>query len=314
MARKTKKKQKVKPTRPKAERGPSALRRWLAGVPAETWRRTLRIGVAVVLIGGLAVGGAIGLEIVKERLRASAHRMVGPQVVQIVTEPPPPVPPSVRTKLQENTGLPERFDYCDARHLKHLANHYAAQPWVRRVVRVQQIFPDRIAVHLEYRRPVAFVVHGWRYYWVDAEGVRLPGEYSLAEGPHAARQMVIRDVEAAPPQPGEPWPGEDLAAALRLVRGLAGRVAAGALKSVSVDNYNGRRNPATPHLVLHTRYAAGEPEVRWGSAPGEERVFEATFSHKLEQLDRFHEATELHLNNGRVLRKERGLAGPRVSG
>jgi hypothetical protein len=287
MARKTKKKQRVKPARAKKKSaGPSALRRWVAAVGADTWRRLLRVGIALVLIGGITVGVAVGLEVLRVGLRAGQRQMVSPDAVQIADKPAPPVPPAVHTRLQQDTGQGEQFDLCEPGLLKQLAGHYAAQPWVRRVVRVQRVFPDRVIVRLEYRRPLAFVAQGrHQYYWVDEDGVRLPGVYSRDEVYGRVRQMVIGGVAEPPPEPGRPWVGADLAAGLRLVRRLGRHVARNQLDAISVANYGGRINPGESHLILLT---PDNTHVLWGNAPGEEGPYEASFELKLANLAWFY--------------------------
>jgi hypothetical protein len=306
MARKTKTKQKVKPSREKAPRGPSAIEQWVASVPREAWGRVLKIGLGVLVLCGLGFGAAVGLQKLKDRLRGSDRYVVGRDAVRIVSEPALPIPPAVKTHLEQDTGLPERFNLLDDGLPAWLAGHYADQPWVRQVVRVQRIYPGRIDVELAYRRPVAFVTNRDPrdpsaelvndYYWVDDQGVRLPGIYTYNEVHRRVGQMVICQVAAPPPAEGHVWADPrdrehpdriagDLAAGLRLVQSLSGHVARLDLMLVNVANYHGRLNPARSHMVLLT---PDNTEIYWGSAPGEEGVYEIPLERKLYNLDWFY--------------------------
>lgn len=292
MAKKTKKKQRVKPTRSKARRGPSAVQLWIAEVPREVWMRVLRIGITVLVVSGLCAGVAFGLDHLKGSVRADERYVVGPDAVRVVNDPPLPVPPAVKARLERETALAGPFNVLDGRVLEEIASRYARQAWVKRVVSVRRIFPDRIAVELEYRRPVAFVTQRDPstdfvndYYWVDEGGVRLPGVYTSNEVFRRARRMVVCRVATPPPPPGEKWIGKDLAAGLRLVKGLAGHVARRDILSVNVANYGGRLNPANSHLVLLT---PDKTEIRWGSAPSEEGVYEISLQRKLFNLAWFY--------------------------
>ena len=313
MARKTKKKQKVKPAR-KPRREPSALRRWLAAVPSELWWRVGRIGISVLLVAGLVVGIAFGLDYLKGRVRAGERYVVPPSAVRIVSDPPLPVPPAVKTRLAADPGVAGPFNVLDESVLKQIASHYARRPWVRRVLSIRRVYPNRIDVDLRYRRPVAFVEHRGLFYWVDAEGVRVGDEYAYVAGPRRCGQLVIRNV-AYPderlgervPAAGQPWPGEDLAAGLRMVGSLTGHVARRELISVDVANYGGRINPALSHVVLRTQ---DNTEIRWGSAPGEEGVYEIALERKLHNLAWFYNKQgPVSGEGGEHFTKKRGLQG-----
>lgn len=189
------------------------------------------------------------------------------------------------------TGTHSTFD---RQVLEDAANMLKGNPWIREVKQVRraygQVPGDTIEIDCEYRAPIA-LVHWKDYYWlVDGEGVKLPEQFTSEQVPRIImgrdRKMNIRVVEGIdrpPPESGQKWTGDDLAAGLDMVRLLFGRPYAEEIVKVDVSNHLGRRDPREAQIVLVTKY---NTEIRWGRPVNAEDYFiEVSTARKLKYLE-----------------------------
>ena len=162
-----------------------------------------------------------------------------------------------------------------------VAASFASNPWVRRVVAVERVFPDQVRVRLELRTARLAVRRANGHVLVDRDGVRLPGVYDKLP----RHTIEVAGAASVPPAAGRRWEGPEIASALEMatlaegesiLRGLDIRV-------VDVANLNGRRDPRSPDLCLVT---AGGAYIGWGRAPSALRFGEPTLAEKLDNLRR----------------------------
>src|SRR5262245_26650580 len=162
-----------------------------------------------------------------------------------------------------------------------VAASFASNPWVRRVVSVERVFPDQVRVRLEMRTARLSVRRANGHVLVDRDGVRLPGVYDKPP----RHTMEVAGAASVPPAAGRAWEGPEIASALEMaalaegesiLRGLDIRV-------VDVANLNGRRDPRSPELCLVT---AGGACIGWGRAPSASRFGEPALAEKLDNLRR----------------------------
>jgi hypothetical protein len=174
-----------------------------------------------------------------------------------------------------------------------------ASPWVKKVRQVRRAYGERpgdtIEIDCEFRAPVALV--RWRdYYWlVDGDGVKLPEQFTEEQLPRIVTGSngmtnirVVDGVRRPPVESGQTWPGDDLAAALDMIKLLHGQPYADAIVSVDVSNYMGRVDVREAQITLGTRY---ETQIRWGEpirTPDQYSV-EASPAEKLARLQQIHE-------------------------
>jgi hypothetical protein len=177
--------------------------------------------------------------------------------------------------------------------LVETAKALSANPWIKEVRQVRRTFVqgpgDTLQVDCVYRVPTALVQ--WQgYYWlVDGDGYRLPERYTSRElagamiGPDGKLMLrIINGITRAPVLSGKPWPGDDLAAGLELVKLLANKPYAEDIPVVDVSNFGGRRDSQAAQLVLMTRYNTA---IRWGRPPSAKDYFvEVPASQKLQDL------------------------------
>ncbi len=185
-------------------------------------------------------------------------------------------------------------DWIDTALCEQVARRLADCPWVETVRRVSKAAePGKIRVQCDYRKPQALVQHGEYIYMVDEYGVRLPDVYGYQPG-----WMLVQGVRSAAPDPGEKWPGRDIAAGLRLARMILEQPYARQVVAVSMDNYGGREDPYRSHVELVTD--SGGNRILWGSAPGEE-LEENSADEKLRILaENFHRHGRIDAHEPRI--------------
>ncbi len=214
----------------------------------------LKLSVAVA-----AFGAAIwGLD------HAQSQQFQRPEYRQYVSFELVDAPAGVAGLIEQELAEFDGRHWIDSTLCEQVARRLADCPWVETVRRVSKAAePGWISVQCDYRRPQALVQQGEYFYMVDEYGVRLPGVYGYQPG-----WVLVQGVSSAAPDPGEPWPGNDIAAGLRLARMILDQPYARQVVSVSVYNYGGREDPYRSHIELVTD--SNGNRILWGSAPGEE--------------------------------------------
>lgn len=169
-----------------------------------------------------------------------------------------------------------------------VASNLAASPWVERVNRVSKQ-PGLVRVDADIRKPLTMVEHAGTAYLIDDKGVRLPPSLRASELDRDA-WLTITGASSPPPPVGELWPGQDLAAGVKLVRLINDRSSAGLLASradlrrVDVSNF-GKRFVRDGQLRIET--SAPACIIHWGMPPGEEYNIESPAERKLAMLDQY---------------------------
>lgn len=169
----------------------------------------------------------------------------------------------------------------DAGLVERVARAFESSPWIRRVLAVERVFPDRLRVRFEYRRAHAAVRRANGHLLVDSDGVRLPGVW--ADPPTCDRPAVITGIASAPPAPGKVWDDPALRAGLAMADFAHGDPILRRLgvKEVDVANFGGRLDPRRSEVALVT---AGGCVVHWGRDPSQPRFGDPSTDEKLENL------------------------------
>jgi hypothetical protein len=159
---------------------------------------------------------------------------------------------------------------------RDIAEALRATGWVRAVERVHR-YPDRrVEVSCTFRRPVAMVYGARGCCLIDADYVRLPGWYSN----DPAFKLIVGAAEG-PPAAGESWGGDDVHAAVELVRYLANEPFSDQITGIVLNQPAGAGASRGAQLVLATDRAGGR--IVWGSPIGDE-IEENTADEKLHLL------------------------------
>ncbi len=179
-------------------------------------------------------------------------------------------------------------------------NHWTLREnaWIKKVNEVKRVISadrksETIEVYAEYRQPAAWAAYGDKFYLIDNEYVRLPGEYSSADR-NATPELMAISGEQLPtgmtkvPEAGETWGGEDMAAGLKMVEALEEQSFSRQIASVDVANFRGRENKLQPWILLETVFKAGSgmpSVVQWGRPVGEESFYDVKAAEKVAALN-----------------------------
>lgn len=210
---------------------------------------------------------------------------------------PDSVPDWVLAEVERDqlTDALRRRPAHDPELCRDLAAALGRSPWIAAVRRVAVQADGLVNVRADVRTYLTYVVSDKMGYLVDRAGVRLPREEPRSRLDQYG-MILLEGVKAGPPPPGQPWPGEDVAAGLKLVAYLEERCPRGglreSLKAVDVANYNGRLNRREGWLRLRTLHPGRL--IHWGKPPGEEYDIEARADRKLEHL------TALYARHGQI--------------
>jgi len=247
-------------------------------MPAERRRRIARGSIRILLT--LVFIAATGVGMYYLRGFVMAQPQYGGSIVQVELEPRPEWmtdqwAAEICAELAAAGGVDSAtFDPDLARRV-----HAAAQgcPWIRRVheVRIERAPTDpadahfsrgRAVVVAEYRQPVAMGVAGSRERFVDVEGVVLPTDSARRHTAtwHLARIVGVRRYPAAF---GRTWPGDDLAAGIRVIRLLWSKPYYTEIRTVDVSNFGRRHDRSAPSIRLMALRDDRMTEIRFGDLP-----------------------------------------------
>jgi len=170
-------------------------------------------------------------------------------------------------------------------------------------VRVQAA-PDRILIHVDYRKPIALVKVGLRKFYVDAEQIVL----DFVPMPNLPI-VTVRGLSPIMRTPaiGQDWQREDLAEAIAILVRLdrmdklvtLDKPLLGEIESIDVGNFKGRQDKRFPHIVL---YAKDSTEIIWGAEVGTwSQYFEAKDEEKLAKLYNYYKQRGSLLNGAKYI-------------
>lgn len=249
-------------------------------------RRRYRVFIAAAALGGLGFVGA----------QAWRHAQMGmrddPQYrVTAATISTPPTPPWIRTDIRlealRDAGLHGDLSILDPpdQLQKRLADAFLFHPWVETVGAITKSPPNRIAIDLTYRRPVAAVeISGQQHdlLAVDGHAVLLPsGELTEAELRYLPRVQGVDSTTLI----GEVWRDARVQGAIALVTAFGEHWSA--LQLVDIIPHR------QPEIRGDLRYAVfdlvtrGGTRIVWGAAPNVNPPGEAPFADKLARLTTF---------------------------
>ncbi|HTL27944.1 MAG TPA: hypothetical protein VL282_01935 [Tepidisphaeraceae bacterium] len=184
------------------------------------------------------------------------------------------------------------YSAFDAQMLADRVAILKANPWIKEVKQVRRVYGnapgDTIEIDCDYRAPIA-LIHWGEYFWlIDGDGVRLPEQFtvqhikSIVYGQDKKLNIrIIEGVSKPPVEAGHKWPGEDLAAAIDMVKLLYGQPYAEEIVKIDVGNFEGRNDMKDPQIALVTKY---NTTIRWGEPLNLKFFVEAPPAVKLERL------------------------------
>ncbi len=174
-----------------------------------------------------------------------------------------------------------------------------ASGWFERVEQVRRSALDEITIVGEFRTPFAMVRVGEDDHLIDVRGLRLPLAYSNTSslaGARPALPLIVGVAMPKPAEPGTPWLGTDVRAAINLAKLLRDRpwFASGQVRSIDVSRFKNERL-----LELVTDRGT---RVVWGSDPNDRSLGEMPAERKLACLDAlYRDAKRIDDASGRTL-------------
>lgn len=275
--------------------------------PAERPWAIGRIVIAAGVVLGFALlmltGGARAIHSAVSWLNQRDAYLV--DFSDVILEPAPPAwiksgREGLLERVRERAGRPERISALDV-DLKSLANDFRREsPWVLAVDRVDRAYPNRLTVHLAYRRPAALLRIGGAEVILDRDGVVLPEDDLNRD---AAPLVNLLDVVPADTDPStlealpgklfkihdlEPGKGDPISDAARLAGFFVDRDAVGtdAGAKLAVKAIHGRGR----HYFVETTTAT---MILWGQAPGSESPGDPKAGEKWALLEKWVESHAL---------------------
>ena len=104
------------------------------------------------------------------------------------------------------------------------------------------------------------------------------------------RLPLVKGLAARPPAPGQPWAGDDLQTALRMVRLLGAKPYSAEIAWVDVANFGGRLSDREPAIRLRAEADNRQTDIRFGRLPMDDIfVEEPSNSVKFAWLDKFYQ-------------------------
>lgn len=201
-----------------------------------------------------------------------------------VTPPPRPVPSNLVERAVGTAALETELVVTDRTLLPRLAEAFAKEPWVKKVVRLRKGLPAHVDVELEYRRPVAMIDVKQGVYPIDDEGVLLPpDDFSSAESRRYPLITGVRSLPSGPP--GTPWGDATVIGAAKIAAVVGPHWEELDLTAIHAP----APASATPQLdeLTYELHARNGSKVVWGRPPGTGHPGELTADQKLGRLKRY---------------------------
>ena len=245
-------------------------------IAAVLWRPGFLVLVVLVVVATVVVPGIIArLPELGDREEYQLSR----EAVEVVPSPPEWVSEHFLSRVTASATWPvEGTSVFEPDLVSRVAESFAQQPWVARVVRVERRIPAGVVVRLEYRQPVAWIETTGESVAVDVTGVRLPGED--LQGEEWGKLPVVQGVTSEPPATDAvAWEDRGVVAGARLAAALEAHWEPFDLESIVVKPDQDR-----VMLELVTR---GGSRVVWGRPPGTRHPGELTVSQKIGRIMQF---------------------------
>lgn len=269
---------------------------WSAKTPKQAWDwpsilTGLEVFGLLAIVAVLVFGWAPAERGLREYV---AQRRSRPMTVQkiVLADTPAWLPTGFKQKLQQLICDQLTSDPMDEASLQRAQRALMACGWIEKVHRLEYR-SDRLLAKLEYRTPVAAIEQPDGYVLIDARSQKLPGVYRIDQLARLKLPKIQGVMSARPRQDGRVWAGEEIPAAVGLLRTLADQPYFSQIIAVEVL----RRPNSQWSLNLLT--ATGQ--VRWGLPPATLSPIEPTAQVKKEWLAKIYRDTGAIDGGGRIV-------------
>jgi len=246
------------------------------------WTRARRVIIptsAAVLVLALGMGMTVGVN----QLDHSARRILARHPVTIELNRPVRsdgiewVPRDEYDALVlQAQRMIEQADPFDPAVLRAVASTLESSGWFRSIRSVKRTGRSSVRIEADWRSPAAVIRHAGRDRLISWEAMPLPMEFPI--GASGAVAIIGAGLSPANPRTlyAHPWPGDDVRAALDLLRLLVREPFIDQVAAIDISGL-ARDKP----IVIYTDH---ETRVVWGAAPNTFRPGEVSDEIKLKRL------------------------------
>ncbi|MFQ5862702.1 MAG: cell division protein FtsQ/DivIB [Candidatus Brocadiales bacterium] len=166
---------------------------------------------------------------------------------------------------------------------KKVAKIVEGSPWVLKVCSVKKVFPNKLSLELELRRPSAVLRKNGAFYLLDDEGMVLPTRYYSWLSDQGKTPYIQSAHVRKTPRAGKRLDDPGIKAGIELIKFLKTNNAQRLLgiKVVDVSNVGRGRTLGESDIVLWTKDGVA---IKWGCPPLCQQVDELSDSEKLKNL------------------------------
>ena len=172
----------------------------------------------------------------------------------------------------------------DDKFVEDVYNKLGEDAWIRKIISVERRYPNYAVAKVELRQPFVAVKMGKSYFFVDIDGVRLPGRYTAIPKEYKGMQVAV-GVNGAIPTAGKKWLADEVSAAVELAGVIYKNKSTFSnidVSAIDVSNINGRIDRRRSEIVLKTANGA---DIYWGRAPSTKMFGEISVEEKLKNLN-----------------------------
>ena len=255
--------------------------------PSINWSG-LKVWAVPVLAGLSILALGAGMTVGVDRLDTGARKVLASRNLTIDLKTPADMGGATWVD-DENLGVLDRriraildgTDPFDIRPLERVSSMLASSGWFQDTPSVERVGQDTIRIIGTWRRPAAVVRSSGRDHLVSWNGMPMPVSFA----PGGSQAPIILGVGLSPADPSlearfaRPWPGEDVSAALDLLRVLARKPYYEQVAAIDVRGLS--REGIIEIITDH------ETRIVWGGRPGAFNPGEVSDDQKIARLDAF---------------------------
>lgn len=246
-----------------------------------------RWGIHIIIVGATVFLMLLVQRRVYEYFSHNPRYSIDLDKYQIAAHPDWLIDDILKKSIDDSLCVNLKTSIFDDELLPKLARHYESSPWVSKVELLERRLPHDLKIKLELRKPFIAVLlprrsGGSRYYIVDKEIVRLPGEYKKLPVMPVSLPVVV-GVKDRPPLAGKKWEDKGLHNAITIARVLEEQnmIQSLHLARIDVNNVEGHHSSRESEIVLWTR---NNIPIQWGRAPDTDKFGELTMEDKIKNL------------------------------
>lgn len=179
--------------------------------------------------------------------------------------------------------LNDQYAMYEKNLTQKIADIYRGVVLVKNVDSVKRVFPNKLAIKLVLRKPIAIVKSRNATYLVDHEGALLPKEYYALKNTEYDSPYIQSNKLARLPLYGSEWNDKGIKAGIALVKFLRANNIHNLFKVVAVDvsGVCNRRSSGKSDIILWTE---NNTQIRWGCSPLCNEPNELSDEEKLQNL------------------------------